>query len=294
MVPFILVNVLFMYLGFSPAFYTIFVCFAIMINGFNKETNHLRFLMSFSLFIFHTIYRVIVINHDITGYNKTFEMFQLISFFLPWMLIDIAIIAAHGASNLLPYCPALLDILDGVEMTETQLDPTNLVWVQITICFAIIMFYISSSLEMYHLMFPEQTASGSILTEERVKFFQLLSSVVFLVLRLVLFAFNPREFFLVAKTGVRVYCHYQMWSNPRSGRKVVSLKSTEISADKASHFTKENLTYVSQAYLPLYDMFVGERDNETPISDSEKVDKVRNFLTYMCQYKPNPKGEQLV
>ena len=116
-------------------------------------------------------------------------------------------------------------------MTETQLDPINLVWVQITICLAIIMFYISSSLEMYHLRFPEQTASGSILTEKRVKFFQFLSSVVFLVLRLVLFARNPREFFLVAKTIVRVFCHYQMWSNPRRGRKVVSLKLTEISAD---------------------------------------------------------------
>ena len=102
---------------------------------------------------------MIVINHGIPGYDKTFEIFQLISCFLPWMLIDIAIIAAHGASNLLQYCPALLDILDSIEMTETQLDPTNLVWIQITICLAIIMFYISSSLEMYHLTFPEQTAS---------------------------------------------------------------------------------------------------------------------------------------
>ena len=120
-----------------------------------------------------------------------------------------------NASDMLSYCPALLDILDGLEMTHAQVNPTNPVWVQITICLAILMFYVSSLLEMYYLSFPEQT-TGSILTERRVKFIQLVSSVVFFVLRLALLARNPHEFALVVKTIIRVFSHYQMWSNLRS------------------------------------------------------------------------------
>ena len=165
----------------------------------------------------------------------------------------------HGLSNLLPYCPPLLDILDGVEMTETQLDPTNLVWVQITICLGIIIFYISSLLEMYYLKFPEPTA-GSILTERRVKFIQLVSSVVFLVLRLALSARNPHEFFLVAKTIIRVFFHYQTWSNLRREQQIVSVRATEI-PPKASYFAKENLSI--HASLASYNIFARKADDET-------------------------------
>ena len=119
-----------------------------------------------------------------------------------------------NASDMLSYCPALLNILDGLEMTHAQVNPTNPVWVKITICLAILMFYVSSLLEIYYLSFPEQT-TGSILSERRVKFIQLVSSVVFLVPRLALFARNPREFALVVMTIIRVFSHYQMWSNLR-------------------------------------------------------------------------------
>ena len=170
----------------------------------------------------------------------------------------------HGFSHLLPYCPALLDIFDGAEMTETQLDPTNLVWVQITICLGIIMFYISSLLEMYYLKFPEQT-TGSFLSERRVKFIQLVSSVVFLVLRLALLARNPHEFFFVAKTVIRVFCHYQTWSNLRREQQIVSVRATEI-PPKASDLAKENLSI--QAPLASYNIFVGKAVDETdPASD---------------------------
>ena len=140
------------------------------------------------------------------------------------------------------YCSAILDILDGLEMTETQLDPTNPVWVQITICLAIFMCYIPALFEICHLKFPEQTV-GSFLPERRVKFIQLVSSVVFLVLRLLLLVRNPRDCFPVAKTIVRVFSHYQTWSNPRlHGRKIVSVRTTEISAEKASCFANEKLS----------------------------------------------------
>ena len=139
------------------------------------------------------------------------------------------------------YCSAILDILDGLEMTETQLDPTNPVWVQITICLAALMCYIPALFEIYHLKFPELTA-GSFLSERSVKFIQLVSSVVFLVLRLTLLVRNPRDCFPVAKTIVRVLSHYQTWSNPCRGIKVVSVRATEISAEKASCFANEKLS----------------------------------------------------
>ena len=80
-----------------------------------------------------------MINHNIPGDCKTFEMVLLTIFSVPCMMIDRA---AHRVSNLLSYGSALLDIVDGAEMTETELDPkypTNLVWVEITICLAVLM-----------------------------------------------------------------------------------------------------------------------------------------------------------
>ena len=138
-------------------------------------------------------------------------------------------------SSLSQYCPAILDIIDGAEMTETQLDPTNPAWVQITICLVILVFYFSSLMEMYCLKFPKQLLGRSYQREDRaLTLIQLVSSVVFLVLRLVLFAHNSHEFFLVAKTTIRVFNHYQLWSNLRRGQNVVSVEATEISREKNS------------------------------------------------------------
>ena len=198
-----------------------------------NENYHLNFMMYSLLLPLHTIWRVI--NRNADNLKKFDEMLGLITLFQILILIDKI---GDASVPLSCYCSAILDILDGIEMTETQLDPTNLVWVQITICLAIFMCYIPALFEICHLKFPEQTA-GSFLSERRVKFIQLVSSVVFLVLRLVLLVRNPRDCFLVAKTIVRVFSHYQTWSNLCRGIKVVSVRATKISA---SCFATEKLS----------------------------------------------------
>lgn len=169
-------------------------------------SKHLRFMMKSSLLILHTISCALNPCY-VVGIRKTSTLIWTIL----GQVFALADTDIFNASDMLPFCPVLLDILDGLEMTDAQVDPTNPIWLQITICLAIIMFYISSLLEMYRLSFPEQT-TGSVLTERRVMYIQLVSSIAFLVLRLVLFARNPREFVLVVKTFIRVFCHYQLWS----------------------------------------------------------------------------------
>ena len=263
-ISYLLVSVFDMCIGLGPATFISYLYIVINVGAdtdvnLMNENRHVNFSIYASFLVLHTIWCAIPwkIDHYLQTFNSTLALI-----FCPVFILGMEI--HHGLSNLLPYCPALLDILDGAEMTETQLDPTNLVWVQITICLGIIMFYISSLLEIYYLSFPELT-TGSILSERRVKFIQLVSSVVFLVLRLALFARNPREFFLVAKTIIRVFCHYQTWSNLRREQQIVSVRATEI-PPKASDFAKENLSI--QAPLASYNIFVGKADDETdPASD---------------------------
>ena len=229
-------------MGVSPVFLINHLCLMFYIDAipdFSRiyENYRLGFMIYSLLLPLHTISRVINWNMDYPG--KINEMLDHINLFQILILIN------KNGDAPLPlsyYCSAILDILDGLEMTETQLDPTNPVWVQITICLAILMCYIPALFEICHLKFPELTA-GSFLSKRRVKFIQLVSSVVFLVLRLLLLVRNPRDCFLVAKTIVRVFSHYQTWSNPRlHGRKIVSVRTTEISAEKASCFANEKLS----------------------------------------------------
>ncbi|CAB4008230.1 Hypothetical predicted protein [Paramuricea clavata] len=133
----------------------------------------------------------------------------------------------HG---FLPYCPAIVDIYDGIEMYYTKLNPTNPVWVQITICLAIIMFYIPSVLELYLLNFPE-LKYGSISSERKVKLCQFVCCCVFLVVRMMLYAYKPHEIIFAAKTFIRVYCHYKSWSNMNSAPQIVPIQVTEISTE---------------------------------------------------------------
>ena len=264
-ISYLLAIVLHMCLGLAPATFITGLFIVINVEAFTdvnlmNENRHVNFSIYASFLVLHTIW--CTIPWKIDNYLQTIN--STLTLIFPPVLILHMDVVHHGLSNLLPYCPALLDIFDGAEMTETQLDPTNLVWVQITICLGIIMFYISSLLEMYYIKFPEPT-TGSFLSERRVKFIQLVSSVVFLVLRLVLFARNPREFFLVAKTIIRVFCHFQTWSNLRREQQIVSVRATEI-PPKASDFAKENPSI--QAPLASYNIFVGKAVDETdPPSD---------------------------
>ena len=241
MIPYILLSVAHACAGVSPGSFINFVHGIIITDIFTDFTRindnfHLGFLVFSSFLPLYTVF--CAMNWNILYLDRVNAIMAILANLQGPILLDIF---SHGSSRLLPYCPALLDILDGLEMTETQLDPRNVVWVQITICLTILLFHIPSLLEMYYLKCPERT-NVLIVSERRFKLIQLASSVVFLVLRLVLFARNPHEFFLVMKTLIRVFTHYQMWSNLRRGQKIVSLEATEMSRETASRFANEKLS----------------------------------------------------
>ena len=153
------------------------------------------------------------------GWNSTFtstkyRILCMIMLLFPLHLLYIAFLdklAGQGEQTstraLLPYFPAIIDLYDGIEMAVTKLHPENPVWVQITICLAVIMFVIPSFLEIRHLHFPELT-NGSVLSERRIRLAQFVSSFMFFVLRVVLFAYNPHEIVFAFKTMIRLYCNY--------------------------------------------------------------------------------------
>ena len=267
MIPYFLVSLINLRVGLSPVMFTAYVCHMIQLDTLThfimriKENNHLCFLVYSSVLLLHTIWRAI--DSNIYYLQKIADIVVLLMLFPVQLQVDIVIL---GASNLLRYCPALLDILDGIEMAETQLNPTNPVWVQITICLAVLMFYTSSLLEIYYLKFPKPTTGSTV--PERAQFVQLLSSVVFLVLRLVLLARNPHEFVLIVKTFIRVFCHYQMWLNLRRGQEIVSAEPTEISS-KIAHFDNRRC-------LVIYNIFMGKVDDKTILCD-----QLRDFITLM-------------
>ena len=266
MIPYFLVSLIHLCVGLSPVIFTWYVGRMIQLDTHFmriKENNYLSFLVYSSVLLLHTIWRAI--DDNIYYLYKIADIVALLMLFPVHMQIDILIL---GASNLLRYCPALLDILDGIEMAETQLNPTNPVWVQITICLAVLMFYTSSLLEIYYLKFPKPTTGSTV--PERAQFVQLVSSVVFLVLRLVLLARNPHEFVLVVKTFIRVFCHYQMWSDLRRGQEIVSAEPTEISLKIA------RLDFNNRRCLAFYNTYVGKADDKTILCD-----QLRDFITLM-------------
>lgn len=121
--------------------------------------------------------------------------------------------AKRGDQDLLPFCPAIVDLYDGNDMLITKLHSTDPVWVQVAICLAVITFFIPSLWEIYYRRYPELTeGSGSTLSEQRVRLAQCVSSCMFLALRVVLFAYNPHEIGFAIKTIIRVYCHYETLS----------------------------------------------------------------------------------
>ena len=194
MIPYILLSVAHACAGVSPGSFVNFVHGIIITDIFTDFTRindiiHLDFLVFSSFLPLYTVF--CAMNWNILYLDRVNAIMALLTYLQGPILLDIF---SHGSSRLLRYCPTLLDILDGLEMTETQLDPRNLVWVQITICLTILLFHIPSLLEMYYLKCPERT-NVLIVSERRFKLIQLASSVVFLVLRLVCLHATRTNFF---------------------------------------------------------------------------------------------------
>ena len=250
MIPCILISVFYMYMDFSPGCFTSLVCFIITMDNFADftridENTHLSFLVFSSFLPLYAFWRAALrAVHWKILFLDNVDTVNAVMSITNFQLLILGNTIHCDASKLLQYCPTLLDILDGLEMTETQLNPTNPVWVQIMICLTILMCYVPSLLEIHHLKFPERT-TGSKFSEKRFELVQLVSSTVFLVLRLPLLVRNPYEFFLVMKTLIRVFTHYQRWSNLRRKQKTISVEATEISTETASRFANEKLSLAS-------------------------------------------------
>lgn len=136
--------------------------------------------------------------------------------------IHLLCVIYQRGKSLQPYCLAILDIYDGIEMLATKLNSSIPVWVQITVLLAVITFYISSLLEVYYLRFPR-----SILSERAVRLGQLVSNCIFFLLYVLLLAYNPHEYVLVIKAIIRVCYHYKTFSDlhhhaPRQTRPILA------------------------------------------------------------------------
>ena len=254
MISFILLNVIYMYMymNISPTMYAHSVFFVIFFDElatrpFEVFNNHLCFLVYSSILILHTVWRA---THWNMPYENKYDDYLPLLFIYPFHILSPVYIC--DSSRLSLYLPAIVDIVDGIQMTENQLDPINPVWVQTLICLAVFMCYIPSLYEIHHLRFPEPTTGSIKLSKRTVNRIQLVSSVVFLVLRLVLLlACGESDLFDVFKSIIRFYVHYKMWLKLRCRRKIVSVEAREISADKALYFDEEK-----KAFLALRDAII--------------------------------------
>ena len=212
--------------GFSVGFIIAIVPAAYLMWIQMKQLEHYK-LSKFSYFVLHstciyTICFTVSYGWDTAGTssyatstNYKFYLMITLSFILLQLLyvLYLDVLAGQGEQTstraLLPYFPAIIDLYDGIEMAVTKLHPENPVWVQITICLAVIMFVIPSFLEIRHLHFPELT-NGSVLSKRRIRLAQFVSTIIFFVLRVVLFAYNLHEIVFAFKTMIRLYWYIKL------------------------------------------------------------------------------------
>ena len=162
LICFIILNIIFTGTHFmSPTTYT-WCVFVVALDVSRTRTckeinHHLSFLVYSSSLILHTVWCAIPENIfyelETKSANRYLDWLPL-CFNLPFYIF--LPIYSRDSSSLSLYWPVMVDILDGVHMTEKQLDlARNPVWMQTLICLAVFMCYIPSLYEIYHLRFPE-------------------------------------------------------------------------------------------------------------------------------------------
>ena len=169
MISFFLLTIIYMYMDMnvSPATYAHIVFFVIFFYEFTTRpfevfNNNLCFLMYSSILFLHTVWRA---THWNMPCENKYDDYLTLLFSYPFHILFAVYFC--NSSRLSLYLPAILDIVDGIQMTENQLDPLiNPVWVQTLICLDVFMCYISSLYEIHHLRFPEPT-TGSIKLSKR-------------------------------------------------------------------------------------------------------------------------------
>ena len=233
MITFILLIIINMYMGVSPAMYGYNTFFTIILldvgntGTFKLSNNHLCFLAYSSVLILHTVWRATHWNLPLhteimLKYSKYDDQLSLI-YFLAQIILPVFF---QDSFSLSLYWPAILDILDGMQMTENQLNPLkNPVWVQTLICLAAFMCYIPSLYEIYHLRYPEPTTSSIKLSKRTVNLIQLATSVVLLVVRLALLAGDGSNPIEVCKSIIGLCGHFKMWLKLRCRPEIISVRN---------------------------------------------------------------------
>ncbi len=224
-------------------------------NRFNK-VDHCFLLLQFSRLIFCVIGRECVAmlkRHAQVFHSTHIEILNTIAVSLipvqiMFPALDMFDEEEHGY-GILTYCPAIVDIYEGIEMSETKLNAANPVWMEIMICLAVLMVYIPSFLEIYYLRFPQLT-NGPILSKRKIRFAHFVFSCMYLVLRVVLFAYNPHEIGFVIKSFITVYSHYKVWSNDSDlHSKAILKQATEISREIALSLANQRLSLYSKYFM---------------------------------------------
>ena len=269
MICFIILSIIYMCMHVhSPATYAgyVLIYFVNVLDVLHTSTckgvnDYLCFLVYSSSLILHTVWCAIPknISYELTMHGNRYYDWLILFLWFPFYIFspiycrDSSSLSLYrDSSSLSLYWPAIFDIIDGIHMTEEQLDSArNPVWMQTVICLAVLMCYIPSLYEIYHLRFPELTTRSVKLSKRRVKLVQLFSSIVFLVLRFVLWIRevgneDPAE---VMKSAIRLYGHYKMWLKLRRRRRIVSVEARQLSADEASYFAEEKRSYLALCEL---------------------------------------------
>ena len=129
--------------------------------GFSAE-NRLVFLISSGILVLYTIWNGI--KGNIHGEDKDLNMIIFFICFPVETMPSSIFLPTSGlrssdslftSFDALPYCPSMMDIIDGSEMAMSKLNSTNPTWKQMMILCAVIMFLIPTLLEMYYLRFAE-------------------------------------------------------------------------------------------------------------------------------------------
>ena len=180
-----------------------------------SAANRLVFLMSSTLLVLYTIWNGIKGNIHFEDEDLNMFIFficfpveTLPNFIFPPTSGQRSSDSLFTSFDVLPYCPSMTDIIDGLEMAMSKLNSTNPTWKQMMILCAVIMFLIPTLLEMHYLRFAE-----SIISERTLRRAQIICSSIFLIFRLCFANKGHEILFSSCRTAIRVYCFYRALSD---------------------------------------------------------------------------------
>ena len=243
---------------------SVLLAMAIQIHK-RKIFDHRMTLFLFSVIILLTIiFEIEIISRKIKRTEFIISSFQVNTikndiWGIP--LLIYFLIIEGGDHDISRAFPPILDICDGIAMLTLEQDETCSEWVHVMIFLAVITYFISSFLEIYHLKHQD----GTFLSKRRVNLTQLITSFLFLVLRLALFAYNPRELGFIIKSIARLYYHRKTFLNQRRKQKIILVPTTKISTEESALLDSQKRNLI------LYDVYVNNENSEMQKNDEVRI-----------------------